>query len=230
MSPDQVIYVRHLDFLLIDIHRQCVTRGCKTITAHFKHWNGSYNWTDYQFTMISIDRIFWGVLDIPFYTLGLVWPPYLMGLLKRRRLVWGSYPILFPTVAVYSLFEETEGWSLLCLREQSGPPVFMILIRTDLARMNGLPMPTQIWCQAPVIEPRSQDHRSLFLNSSLLGIQKWDVTIISMFCKLLILVSDWGFSYDLTNIGKYQFTKSVWDILKVRLRKCELPHACSSPS
>ena len=67
-----------------------------------------------------------------------------------------------PAEIGYSL-RRGRGGSLDCMwgvQTHSGPPVFLVLFRKDLARMNGTPQPNQKRLPALGIEPGSLDHES----------------------------------------------------------------------
>ena len=67
-----------------------------------------------------------------------------------------------PAEIGYSL-RRGRGGSLDCVwgvQTHSGPPVFLVLFRKDLAWMNGTPQPNQKWLPALGIEPGSLDHES----------------------------------------------------------------------
>ena len=67
-----------------------------------------------------------------------------------------------PAEIGYSL-RRGRGGSFDCMwgvQTHSGPPVFLVPFRKDLARMNGMPQPNQKRPPALGIEPGSLDHES----------------------------------------------------------------------
>ena len=71
-------------------------------------------------------------------------------------------PIPMPAEICYSL-RSGRGGSLDCMwgvQTHSGPQVFLVSFRKDLARMNGTPQPNRKWLPALGIEPGSLDHES----------------------------------------------------------------------
>ena len=70
-------------------------------------------------------------------------------------------PIIMPAKIGYSL-RRGRGGSSNCMwgvQTHSGPPVFLVPFRKDLARMNGTPQPNQKWLPALGIEPGSLNHK-----------------------------------------------------------------------
>ena len=75
-----------------------------------------------------------------------------------------------------------RGGSLDCMwgvQTHSGPPVFLVLFRKDLARMNGTPRPNQKWPPALRIEPGSLDHESQPLTIGPVPDSQWEVCVES---------------------------------------------------
>ena len=71
-------------------------------------------------------------------------------------------PIPMPAEIGYSL-RRGRGGSLDCMwdvQTHSGPPVFLVLLRKDLARMNGTPQPNRKWQPALGIEPGTLHYES----------------------------------------------------------------------
>ena len=78
------------------------------------------------------------------------------------KLVLKPRPIPMPAEIGYSL-QIGRGGSLdrvWGVQTHSGPPVFLVPYRKDLARMNGRPQPSQKWLPVLGIEPGSLDHES----------------------------------------------------------------------
>ena len=77
-------------------------------------------------------------------------------------MVFKPRAIPMPAEIGYSL-QRGRGGFLHCIwgvQTHRGPPVFLVPLRKDLARMNGTPQPNQKWLPAQGIEPGSLDHKS----------------------------------------------------------------------
>ena len=86
----------------------------------------------------------------------------LLSMRRELAIVLKPRPIPMPAKIGYSLRGGRRG-SLDCVwgvQTHSGPPVFLVPFRKDLARMNGTPQPNQKWLPAQGLEPGSLDHES----------------------------------------------------------------------
>ena len=83
--------------------------------------------------------------------------------LQCREIVLKPRPIPMPAAEIGYSLQRGRGGSLDCMwgvQTHSGPPVFLVPFRKDLARMNGTPQPNQKWLPALEIELGSLDQES----------------------------------------------------------------------